>query len=131
MGTGREGYNGEMILHLTTLDGWLAHPDRPYATASLALEGFIHCSPDETAVLAVANDRFAHTPGPLMVLLIDEDLLDSPVRWEAAAPAPPPGTPAAVLFPHVYGPVNRTAVAGMLEVERDATGRWATLAAWS
>ena len=120
-----------MILHLTTLDGWLAHPDRPYATTSLALEGFIHCSPDEKSVLAVANDRFAGTQGPLMVLLIDEDALDSPVRWEAAAPAPPPGTPGTTLFPHIYGPVNRSAVAGMLEVERDTAGRWATLAAWS
>jgi uncharacterized protein (DUF952 family) len=129
-----------MILHLTTLDGWLAYPDRPYATASLALEGFIHCSPDpgsepeepdhESTVLAVANERYAHTPGPLMVLLIEEDLLDSPVRWEAAAPAPPPGS-AAVLFPHVYGPINRSAVVGMLEVRRDSTGRWAKLAAWS
>ncbi|MFC1420693.1 DUF952 domain-containing protein [Streptacidiphilus cavernicola] len=120
-----------MLLHLTTLDGWLAHPDRPYATASLALEGFIHCSPGEAEVLAVANERFGHTPGPLMVLLIDEELLDSPVRWEAAAPTPPPGTAPTVLFPHIYGPVNRTAVAGMLEVGRDAAGRWATLAAWS
>ena len=113
-----------MLLHLTTLDGWLAHPDRPYATATLALEGFIHCSPDEETVLAVANDRFARTPGPLMVLLIEEDLLESAVRWEAAEPDGP-------LFPHIYGPVNRSAVAGMLEVERDAQGRWATLALWS
>ena len=121
-------------MHLTTLDGWLAHPDRPYAPASLALEGFIHCSADEAMVLAVANDRFARTPGPLMVLLIDEDALDSPVRWEPGVP--PAGAVAAdnaaeVLFPHIYGPVNRAAVAGMLEVERDAGGRWATLALWS
>lgn len=120
-----------MLLHLTTLDGWLAHPDRPYATPSLALEGFIHCSGDEEAVLAVANDRFARTPGPLMVLLIDEEALDAPVRWEPAAPTPPPGTPPGVLFPHVYGPVNRTAVAGMLEVQRDHTGAWAKLTPWS
>ncbi|MFC1408381.1 DUF952 domain-containing protein [Streptacidiphilus sp. N1-12] len=127
-----------MILHLTTLDGWLAHPDRPYATASLALEGFIHCSPEpdspdqqDSPVLTVANDRFAHTQGPLMVLLIDEDALDSPVRWEAAVPAPPPGTAATVLFPHIYGPVNRSAVVGMLEVQRDHSGKWAKLIPWS
>ncbi|WP_034090557.1 DUF952 domain-containing protein [Streptacidiphilus albus] len=113
-----------MLLHLTTLDGWLAHPDRPYATATLALEGFIHCSADEESVLTVANDRFARTPGPLMVLLIEEDALDSAVRWEAAEPG-------GKAFPHIYGPVNRSAVAGMLEVERDSEGRWATLALWS
>jgi uncharacterized protein (DUF952 family) len=120
-----------MILHLTTFDDWLAHPDRPYATPSLALEGFIHCSPDEEAVLAVANDRFSDVPGPLMVLMIDEAMLDSPLRWEAASPTPPPGAAPGILFPHIYGPVNRGAVVGMLEARRDATGRWATLAAWS
>jgi uncharacterized protein (DUF952 family) len=120
-----------MILHLTTLDGWLAHPDRPYATASLALEGFIHCSPDEAAALAVANDRFTVAQGPLMALLVDEETLDVPVRWEPASPAPPPGVAPAVLFPHIYGPVNRSAVAGMLEVQRDHTGRWAKLIPWS
>ncbi|MEZ0095132.1 DUF952 domain-containing protein [Streptacidiphilus sp. EB129] len=126
-----------MILHLTTLDGWLAYPDRPYATASLALEGFIHCSPDpdtepgdQNTVLAVANERFTRTTGPLMVLLIDEEALDAPLRWEAAAPAPPPGSQA-VLYPHVYGPINRSAVVGMLEVQRDGTGHWARLTAWS
>jgi len=145
-----------MLLHLAPLDDWLAHSERPYAPASLALEGFVHCSADEETVLAVANARFAAFERPLMVLLIDEDRLDAPVRWEPAAgggPALPGGAgPAAAgpgpgpmaggvalapppgqrLFPHVYGPINRSAVAGMLEVERDAaTGRWASLALWS
>ncbi|WP_370064956.1 DUF952 domain-containing protein [Streptacidiphilus sp. MAP5-3] len=112
-----------MLFHLTPLDAWLDHPDRPYTTSSLALEGFIHCSADEEQALAVANARFASARGPLMVLLIDENRLDAPVRWEEAAD----GT----LYPHVYGPVNRAAVAGMLEAERDSSGRWAHLALWS
>ncbi|MEZ0066520.1 uncharacterized protein (DUF952 family) [Streptacidiphilus sp. MAP12-20] len=112
-----------MLFHLTPLDAWLEHPDRPYATASLALEGFIHCSADEEQALAVANARFSRTRGPLMVLLIDEDALDAPVRWDEIEEG--------VTFPHIYGPVNRTAVVGMLEVERDASGRWASLAVWS
>lgn len=124
-------YNGRVILHLTPLDDWLETPDRPYTPASLAVEGFVHCSPDEETALAVANTRFHRVQGPLMVLLIDEDALDAPVRWEAPAPEPPPGVAPDTLFPHVYGPVNRTAVAGMLEVERDGDGRWASLALWS
>ncbi|WP_037604926.1 DUF952 domain-containing protein [Streptacidiphilus rugosus] len=112
-----------MLFHLTPLDAWLEHPDRPYATASLALEGFIHCSGDEEQTLAVANARFTRTRGPLMVLLIDEDALDAPVRWDEVGEG--------ATFPHIYGPVNRAAVVGMLEVERDASGRWASLAVWS
>jgi uncharacterized protein (DUF952 family) len=118
-------YKKDMLFHLTPLDAWLEHPDRPYTTASLAAEGFIHCSPDEETLLSVANQHFATAPGPLMALLIDEDALDSPVRWEPASDR------GGELFPHVYGPVNRSAVAGMLEVVRDPDGRWAKLAAWS
>jgi uncharacterized protein (DUF952 family) len=120
-----------MLLHLAPLDDWLAHSERPYAPASLALQGYVHCSPDEKTTLAVANTVFTRVAGPLMVLLIDEDVLDAPVRWEAADPAPPPGVSDEVLFPHVYGPINRSAVVGMLEVTRDASGRWAALEAWS
>ncbi|WP_037571532.1 DUF952 domain-containing protein [Phaeacidiphilus oryzae] len=130
-----------MLLHLTPLDDWLAHSERPYAPASLALEGFVHCSPDEETVLAVANARYRAVAGPLMVLLIDESRLDSPVRWEPPAPAvsaaaaasalPSPPDGDGRLFPHIYGPVNRGAVAGMLEVLRDADGRWSNLSGWS
>jgi hypothetical protein len=35
-----------MIYHLVALDDWLALPDRPYTAASLADDGFVHCSPD-------------------------------------------------------------------------------------
>jgi len=120
-----------MILHLTPLDDWLTAPDRPYSPRSLAAEGFVHCSPDETVGLAVANALYRDAPGPLMVLLIDEEALDSPVRWEPAAGASLPGVAEDALFPHVYGPVNRSAVVGMLEVRRGSDGRWASLAAWS
>lgn len=79
----------------------------------------------------MANAFYRDAPGPLMVLLIDEDSLDSRVRWEAADPAPPPGVPEGTLFPHVYGPINRTAVAGMMELERGEDGRWESLSLWS
>ncbi|WFB10264.1 DUF952 domain-containing protein [Streptomyces sp. LX-29] len=120
-----------MIYHLVRLDDWLVAPDRPYAPASLAEDGFVHCSPDESTTLAVANAFFREVPGPLMALMIDEHRLDVLVRWEAADPEPPPGVGPEVLFPHVFGHINRTAVVGMLEVERDAEGRATGLAVWS
>ncbi|WP_432094947.1 DUF952 domain-containing protein [Streptomyces sp. bgisy100] len=120
-----------MIFHVVPLDDWLAVPDRPYAPPTLGDEGFIHCSPDEATSLAVADAFFREAVGPLMVLLIDEQLLDAPVRWEPATFPPPPGSGPGVLFPHVYGHINRTAVAGMLEVRRDAEGRATGLALWS
>lgn len=120
-----------MLFHLVPLDDWLRVPDRPYTPDSLAEEGFVHCSPDEGAVLAVADAFYREVAGPLMVLLIDEDALHAEVRLEPAAPAPPPGVPAGTRFPHVYGAIDRAAVTGMLEVVRDPYGRPLRLAAWS
>jgi uncharacterized protein (DUF952 family) len=120
-----------MLFHLVPLDDWLHAPERPYAPASLDEEGFVHCSPDESVTLAVADAFYRDVAGPLMVLLIDEQALRAEVRFEAADPAPPPGVPEGTVFPHVYGPIERTAVTGMLEVVRDPYGRPLGLTAWS
>ncbi len=120
-----------MIFHVVPLDDWLRSPDRPYAPPGLAADGFVHCSPDEGTALVVADTFYRDVVGPLMVLLIDEHALDAPVRWEPPEPTPPPGVAPGVLFPHVYGRVNRTAVAGMLEVCRDADGHAESLRLWS
>jgi uncharacterized protein (DUF952 family) len=120
-----------MIFHVVPLDDWLAVPERPYAPPTLAAEGFIHCSPDEATSLGVADAFYRDAVGPLMVLLIDEELLDAPVRWEPATSPAPPDTGPDALFPHVYGHINRSAVAGMLEVQRDADGHAVGLTVWS
>ncbi|MEU2079405.1 DUF952 domain-containing protein [Streptomyces sp. NPDC013489] len=103
-----------MLLHVVPLADWSAAPDAPYAPASLAAEGFVHCSPDEAAALVIADTRYREVPGPLLVLVIDEERLAGEVRWEGSG---------GILFPHVYGPVERDAVASVLEVRRDADGR--------
>lgn len=131
IGTVASGRTMSMIYHVVPLDDWLAVPDRPYSPASLAEEGFVHCSPDEATTLAVATAFYRDVPGPLMVLLIDEHKLDVMVRWEAAAPAPPPGVSPGTLFPHVFGRITRDAVEGMMEIQRDEEGRATGLAVWS
>ncbi|MGW7052265.1 DUF952 domain-containing protein [Streptomyces sp. NPDC054887] len=120
-----------MIYHVVTLDEWLADPDRPYAPASLASDGFVHCSADESTTLAVADAYFRDRNGPLMALLIDEDGLDTGVEWEGAGGTPPPGVAPGMAFPHVYGPIRRDAVAGLMEIQRDDEGRALGLAPWS
>ena len=120
-----------MILHLAPLDDWLTDPGRPYTTASLLTDGFIHCAADERTALAVANAFFADSPGPLMVLLIEESLVEPMVKWEAPHGAPPPGATPGVLYPHVYGRLNRISVVGLDNVERGPVGRWASLLPWS
>ncbi|MFB7449022.1 DUF952 domain-containing protein [Streptomyces sp. NPDC057027] len=111
-----------MIYHVVTPAEWSARPEEPYAPASLAEEGFVHCSPDEPTTLAVVNAYFRGVTGPLLVLLLDESRLTARTEWEAAAPTPPPGVSEETLFPHVFGPIDRAAVDAVLEVTRDADG---------
>ncbi|MEU9981515.1 DUF952 domain-containing protein [Streptomyces sp. NPDC050856] len=109
-----------MLYHVVPLADWSVHPEEPYAPPSLAAEGFVHCSPDEATALGIADAFHRRAPGPLLVLRIDESLLSADVRWESADGGDGADGP---LFPHVYGPVERAAVTGLLEVRRDADGR--------
>ena len=82
-----------------------------YAPASLATEGFVHCTSGDPLMLDVANRFYGDTAGNLVAVAIETDRLTSEVRWEA--PAHPDGSEApadAPLFPHVYGPLNLDAV---------------------
>ncbi|MCX4763616.1 DUF952 domain-containing protein [Streptomyces sp. NBC_01275] len=112
-----------MIYHVVSPDEWTADPGRPYAPASLAEDGFVHCSPDEETTLGVVNAFYGPGPRPLVALLLDEERLTARCAWEAAAPTPPPGVAASTLFPHVFGPLDRDAVTHVLEVRWDAEGR--------
>ncbi|MFK8910020.1 DUF952 domain-containing protein [Streptomyces sp. YS-3] len=103
-----------MIFHVVPAPEWGAGPG-PYAPASLASEGFVHCSADRAAALVAANAHYARypdgaqAPGPLLLLGIDPARLAAEVRWEGA-------------FPHVYGPVEREAVVEVAELRRDEGG---------
>jgi uncharacterized protein len=120
-----------MIWHLLPLPDWQSAGDGPYVPGTENAGGdtmpFVHASPGEAAILAVANDRFADSALPLVALALDESRLSAPVRYEAADPAPPPGVPAGTLFPHVYGPVELTAVTEVRFTRRDPAGRFISL----
>ncbi|GGU56079.1 DUF952 domain-containing protein [Streptomyces lavendofoliae] len=110
-----------MLLHIAPAAEW-AGPGVPHRPASLASEGFVHCSPDEETALAVADAHYRDVPGPLLLLDLDEARLTAEVRWEGSGGR---------LFPHVYGPLDPAAVTGVREVRRDAAGRVTGLAPWA
>ncbi|CAL9523938.1 hypothetical protein SUDANB1_03882 [Streptomyces sp. enrichment culture] len=112
-----------MIYHVVPSTVWAGAAGPSYAPDSLAEEGFVHCSPDEATTLAVVDAFYRNAPRPLLVLALDEARLAARVEWEAAAPAPPPGVAGDVLFPHVFGPLDRDAVDHVLEVLFDGEGR--------
>jgi uncharacterized protein (DUF952 family) len=90
------------VLHLTTEADWAeAEREGTYRPASLASEGFIHCS-EPQQVLWVANRRFRNRLD-LVLLHIDILKLKSPGRYENLEGGDQ-------LFPHIYGPLNLDAI---------------------
>ncbi len=99
-----------VITHLLTPDDWhSATATGIIRPPSLDAEGFTHCS-DLHQVVRVANRFYVHE-AELIIAHIDPTRLASPVRWEA--PAHPDGSPATdheEFYPHVYGPIEISAV---------------------
>ncbi|MEO8571037.1 MAG: DUF952 domain-containing protein, partial [Chloroflexota bacterium] len=95
--------------HLVPEAGWeVADPDVPYEAGSLADEGFIHCT-DGVEALGATFDRFYATdPRPFLALTLDLDALEVPWRHDV------PGSP----YPHIYGPIGRSAIRAISRVER-------------
>ncbi len=87
------------------------------------MEGYIHCS-TEKQVPHVAN-AFYRGRNDLVLLVIDTSRLEPQLRWEAPAGPPAAGISDADLFPHIFGSINLTAVAAVLDFRPDAAGTFA------
>ncbi len=85
------------------------------APPSLAAEGFIHASEDEAQAVAVANRLYGNA-GDLAALAIDEGRVRAEVKREAASNGE--------RYPHIYGPLERSAVVGIRRLRRGADGRF-------
>ncbi|MFE0356409.1 DUF952 domain-containing protein [Streptomyces nigra] len=102
------------ILHLTERSLWEAVRERGAYEIStrgrtLQEEGFIHCS-TRAQLPKVAAFLYGTYDGPddLVVLVVDPERLDVPLRYEAVEPG-------GEEFPHVYGPLP---VGAVVDVER-------------
>jgi len=88
-----------MIYHIATLEDWKESISNGlYFCDSLETEGFIHCSTKEQ-VIPVA-DRYYSGRNDLMLLLISEDELTAPLKFES------PPYPTDQKYPHIYGPLE-------------------------
>ena len=96
-----------MIYHVVTKEFWQkALQQGFYEAASLAVEGFIHCSRAEQ-VIGVLN-RYYEGQTDLLLLHIDESKLYAVLKYELA-------TSVNEEFPHIYGSLNLDAV---IEVQK-------------
>jgi uncharacterized protein (DUF952 family) len=110
----------DIIYHLVPLDYWKAQPtDRPYTPADFEREGFIHCTQGDDQVAIVANRYYRNDSRTWLVLVLDEQAVTSEIKYE-------PGQDA-MLYPHIYGPLNREAIREVLHMPRDPDGTFQSL----
>ena len=88
------------ILHVAQGTAWGKGED-PYGPDGWEAEGFIHCC-TAAQLEAVLARHFPDRSG-LVVLEIDPERLEAAVEWEDTSGS-------GEMFPHIYGPIPRSAV---------------------
>jgi len=104
----------KIIYHLTPADYYNGLPvDQPYRPREFDRDGFIHCTTGEERMLLVADTIYRRVPGEFLLLMIDEGKVTSPVKYENSG---------GILFPHIYGALNRDAIVRVTAVGRREDG---------
>lgn len=88
-----------------------------YTTPDQDVVGFMHLSTAD--LLLIPANKYYLGRSDLVLLVIEQGLLNSELRWE-------PGVPAEgeLLFPHLYGPLNADAVTQVISFPCDSGGRF-------
>ena len=110
-----------MIFHITTYIDWdKAKTQSEYTAPSLKSDGFIHCSTLKQ-VVNTANIFFKGQEG-LVLLSIDENILKSECKYEDTIGGGKDDPSAGKHFPHIYGPINISAVIKVVDFPPNESG---------
>lgn len=110
-----------IILHIAPRNDWEASASSGYyKPSSLDSDGFIHCSTMEQTV-ETANQFYANQQD-LVILCIDGNMSEAEVKYET--PACVNDQRAGSLFPHIYGPLNVSAVVRVVGFFPNAYGKF-------
>lgn len=102
-----------MIYHIEIEEAWQqAATSGTYLPDDYETEGFIHCSALEQ--ITDVADKHYHGQQGLVLLCISQGALMAETRWELSD---------GLYYPHIYGPVNTSAVVAVLPFpcKRDGT----------
>jgi len=103
------------IFHITKLETWnKAKAQGAYDFCTLTKDGFIHASTKEQ-YLNTAQRLFRDLNESLVLLEINEDLLDAKVIYENLEGGQE-------LFPHIYGPIQLSAITNIHNLEKNQAG---------
>jgi uncharacterized protein (DUF952 family) len=109
----------DTIYHLAPAERWRDWPaGAPYLPAEFTADGFVHCTAGDELMLRVANSFYRSAPGDFVLLVIEARRLTAPLKWEQSTDG------LAILFPHIYGPIDHVAVVEVWDVRRGADGEF-------
>jgi len=112
----------KLLVHLCSTEEWdQAHSSGELCPDSLGEVGFGHLSAPHQVHLPATRLIAGRTD--LVLLYLDPDRLGAPVRWEPGVPS----DPAAMLFPHLYGPLPAAAVVDVRPYIPGSDGRFEPL----
>jgi len=99
--------------HLVPAAVWERQKHKPeYTPEAYVADGFIHCTDGLDQLLKVANAFYRSDDRPYVTLVLAVSEISSPIRYEDPDR----------LFPHIYGPLNTSAVRDELAVDRGSDG---------
>ena len=111
--TADEARVANITYHLVPIDYWQAHGAAEfYVPERFAEEGFIHCTNGLDELVKVANLFYTADPRNFQVMVLDVVQLTSELRYDDPDQ----------VYPHIYGPLNTSAVIGSLAVRRSEDG---------
>lgn len=103
----------EQLIHLAEPGAW-AERSSDYRPAAFDDDGFIHlCTPEQ---LAGVIDRYYADRDDLLRVVVRVDRLEAPLVWEDT-------TGSGMRFPHLYGPLNLSAVLAVAPLADHEGGR--------
>lgn len=104
--------------HLAIVEEWTSQKDgEVYTPGAFEADGFIHCTNGLDLLTEIANMFYKESAEPRAVLVLDMNNIESDVRYDDPE----------ARFPHIYGPLNPSAVVGELPVERGEDGAFIRL----
>lgn len=111
--TAEESRSAGIAYHLTPVDVWTRQKQGDsYLPEAFAQDGFIHATNGLDPLLEVANLFYQGDRRDYRVLILAVPDLTSEVRYDDENHT----------YPHIYGPLNTSAVVGELDVQRAEDG---------
>ncbi|HEU0191400.1 MAG TPA: DUF952 domain-containing protein [Mycobacterium sp.] len=112
------GTHNRPLVHLCGASSW-SQARRSGELAPVPGIGFVHLSTPEQVYLPA--NRLYRGRRDLVLLWVDPGRLTSPLRWEPGVET----DPAAMLFPHLYGPLPVSAVVDVVDYRPGPDGAFA------